>query len=260
MLNRQFLSRSKQALIAAAGSARNPRFAAVRRHGRGLLSPGQYAAIYKTVKAAPDLDVIDIGSAGGATAVSAALAKRDAGSERVVIAVEKCEGGSRSSYGGYDENRAFLENNFRHFGVDNRVRLFPHYLTLDNAPDLLGLLTGETIAGFIHDADGRIDRDFQLLGPRIAEGGFVIIDDVTDTVKYRPISVRYPFGGTKNITTWRLLEYFDELALFTLTRRMGPVVFGHIQAGADFSRIDNEKCQSIVDGVLREHAEATETA
>lgn len=116
--------------------AATPRFGGVQRRCRGMLSPLQYKSIYNLVRNAEDLDIVDVGSAGGATAISMALAKKDMGSTRSIVAVEKCTGGSRSDFGGYDENRAFLDANFAHFGVTQNVKLFPHYLTDENADEL----------------------------------------------------------------------------------------------------------------------------
>ena len=250
------LGRLKRQARVVLESMTEPRFSEVRKHTRGMLTPRQYRAIYDRVRNSEDLDVVDIGSAGGGTPITHALAKKDAGHRSATIAIEKCEGGSRAEYGGYSDNREFLEGNFSRFGVADRIRLFPHYLTYENAADLFELIKTDKIAGFMHDADGRIDRDFQLFGPRLADRNFVIIDDVTKNVKFRPISAEYPFGGCKNIITWRLLEYLKNKDLFVEDRRLGPIVIGHVPVGADFEAIEPSECEFIIDGVMAEHASA----
>jgi len=220
---RQYLRQIKRTASVAMEAIGAPRFAMIRTQCRGMLTPLQYKEIYDRVSAAPDLDVVDIGAAGGGTTISVALAKADQGHSSGVVAVEKCEGGSRSDFDSYDGNKRFLESNFASFGVADRIRLFPHYLTHENALEVSALIQTDQLAGVLHDADGRVDRDFALFGPRLAEHNFVIVDDVLNKADFKPISERYPFGGTKTLVTWRLLEYLKSLSLFVEEKCMGPI-------------------------------------
>lgn len=232
---------------------RYPRFQPIKERTDGLLTARAYSEIYRTALSGNDLDIIDIGAAGGGVSIACALAQRDRGWTSSVIAIEKCEGGSRTQIGDFQDNLMFLNDNLRHFGVHDRVRIFPQHLTDDNLDELMRLVRTPRIAGFVHDADGRIDRDFLLFWPRLVDGGFIIIDDYVFQRNFKPVSDRYPAGGTKKLLTYRLLNQFREWGLMQVDGRLGPVAFGHKPANGDFSSFDVGVCDRIRNEVQKEY-------
>ena len=96
-------------------------FLRIRKRARGMLPAHVYAELYNVARKAPDLDIVEVGAGGGAGSVSIALALVDAGKSSHLITVEKCEGGSRSKYGGRNENLLWLEQVFKDFGVADRI-------------------------------------------------------------------------------------------------------------------------------------------
>jgi predicted O-methyltransferase YrrM len=224
---------------------------------RGMLSPMIYRRLYFLTRALPDLDIIEIGAASGAASIALALGLKESGKSARLIVVEKLQGGSRARYGGYRDNLDIIQSNFRRFGVEERIVLFPHELTFDNGKDVLALVTTSQIAGFIHDADGRLDRDFLLFWPHLQPGGLIVIDDYSNTAHYTPLSDEHPQGGIKSVMTYRLLNQMIAWGLFTPSGgTMGSTIFGRKPHHATFGRFDLETCTRIIDGIKRERCEA----
>ena len=71
------------------------RFYTLQRDTEGLLSAAAYKRIYERMRAAPDLDTVEIGGAGGSASIAIAWAKIEGGHSSRHIVVEKLEGGSR---------------------------------------------------------------------------------------------------------------------------------------------------------------------
>lgn len=223
---------------------------------RGMLSPMIYRRMYLLARALPDLDIIEIGGASGAASIALALGLKESGKSARLIVVEKLQGGSRARYGGYGDNLDIIQSNFRQFGVEERIVLFPHELTFDNGKDVLALLTTSQIAAFIHDADGRLDRDFRLFWPLLQPGGLIVIDDYSNAAHYTQLSDEHPQGGIKSVMTYRLLNQMIAWKLFVPFGTMGSTMFGGKPHDASFGRFDLETCTRIIDGIKRERCEA----
>ncbi|WP_206756961.1 class I SAM-dependent methyltransferase [Tolypothrix sp. FACHB-123] len=203
----------------------------------------------------PDLDIIEVGGATGTGSVSLAWALKDQEKQSKLIVVEKCEGGTRVDVGGYAENLELIQSHFSKFGVSEQIRLFPKELTFENGEEAISLIKTPKLAAFIHDADGRIDRDFYLFWPLLCEGGLIIIDDYANEANYQPISERHPLGGAKLILTYRLLNQIMEWGLFKPTLKIGKTIFGIKPRNADFSRFNLATCQNIVAEIESERRE-----
>lgn len=224
---------------------------------QGMLDPKVYRELYRLAVESPDLDIIEIGGAAGAGSVALARGLVEAGKAASVIVVEKLEGGSRTELGARDDNIRRIESNFETHGVAHKVRLFPHELTFENGHEVVAMVATADIAALVHDADGRVDRDFFLFWPLLRDGGAIVIDDYADAPEnYRPISPRYPLGGAKGVVTYRLTNQLIAWGLFEPTLTMGNTLFGTKPAAADWSRFDRAACERIVAGVARERDEA----
>lgn len=80
-------------------------------------------------------------------------------------------------------------------------------------------------------------------------GGLIIIDDYKNHGKYLPISERHPTGGMKCLICYRLLNQFMEWGLFKLSHISGITAFGYKPEGADFSQLDLQACQKILEEI-----------
>lgn len=237
----------------------NPRFYKLRKKTNGMLLPIVYKKLYKLCTQLPDLDIVEIGGATGAGSVSIAWALRDTQKRSNLIVVEKCEGGTRTDIGGYEDNLKLIQQHFASFKADEKIVLFPHELTFENGAEVLSLIQTPRIAAFIHDADGRIDRDFYLFWRCLQPGGLIVVDDYANEPKYKPISDRHPQGGAKSVITYRLLNQIMEWGLFQPTEQIGKTIFGIKPLVADFDRFDLAKCQSIIEEVHQERNRVLES-
>lgn len=236
----------------------NPRFYKLRKKTNGMLLPVVYKTLYDLCYELPDLDVVEVGGATGAGSISLAWAMRDAKKRSNLIVVEKCEGGTRTDIGGYTENLELIQEHFAAFNAREKIVLFPHELTFENGAEVLSLIQTPQIAAFIHDADGRLDRDFYLFWERLQPGGLIVVDDYANEPKYKPISDRHPQGGAKSVITYRLLNQIIEWGLFQPTHKIGKTIFGIKPLNADFRRFDLAICQKIIEAVQQERNQVLE--
>jgi len=212
----------------------------IKREADGMLRPHVYEAIYKTVKRAPDLDILEIGGARGGSTVAIATAMRDSGKQSMLVTVEKFEGGSwEKTYRSpaYGDNYSWWQRNVRKFGVQDWVALYPHGVTDETADEVKALL-GKRLAGMMLDADGWVGRDFKHFWPLITPGGFIIIDDY-------PTSADNPHE--KKQRTYHLVNQLIRWGLFEITSRHADTVIGFKPHGADYSRLDMNRLQAISD-------------
>ena len=233
----------------------NPRFTELQRSTRGMLNPIVYRRLYRLARRLPDLPIIEVGGATGCASIALALGMKESGKHSKLIVVEKMEGGTRGDVGDYQTNVELVRANFRRYGVQDQIILFPHPLTLENGPEVVAL-AGGPIAAFMSDADGHLDRDFALFWPRLIPGGAIVVDDYSnrrDT--FRPISARHPQGGTKRLLTYRLLNQLMAWGLMRARGRFRDTVFGVKPEGADFGRFDPAVCATIRGGVAGEWAQ-----
>jgi predicted O-methyltransferase YrrM len=231
---------------------RNYKFRSLKKRAGGMLGPAVYQKIYELCRQLPDLDIVEIGGAAGAGSISIAWAMKDSLKKAKLIVVEKCEGGSRSDIGGYSENLSLIEKNFETFGVQDKILLYPHEITLENGSDVISLIETREIAAFIHDADGRLDRDFSLFWPILMSGGLMIIDDYVDKATYKPTSDRYPQGGIKSVMTYRLLNQIIEWGLFEPYDKIKSTIFGYKSSSADYSLFNLDVCRDIIEEIQTE--------
>ncbi len=205
-----------------------------------------YLRIWEEIRKHPDLDAVEVGAARGAGSVAAALGYKDFRGQGRLVVVEKFEGGSRAADGSYQENREAAEAAFRQFGVMNFIRLYPHHLHLNNSSEVLALIKTPRIGALIHDADGRIDRDFQIFWPLLIDDGFILVDDYENTLQEKTTQDGSTIRLTKKLLTYRLLNQFAEWGLFVFDKVFDGTALGHKPQGSSFSRFDQAICKRIV--------------
>lgn len=228
------------------------RFFALKQFTHGMLSPDVYREFYQRVKALPDYDILEIGGAHGAGSISMAWGLIDSGKSSKVITVEKCEGGSRSDFGGRSENLDTIVANLKAFGVDHKVDLFPHFLTEKNANKVVKKIDTKHLAALVMDADGRLDRDFKFFWDRLMPGGLIIVDDYDNVPEFTKVNARSPDGGTKKVMTYRLLNQLEDWGLFEREILIGDTLFGKKPLNSDFSKFNPKVMEKLIVELERE--------
>ena len=216
------------------------RFYVLQQETEGLLVPTTYEEIHRRVLALPDLDIVEIGGAAGTATIAMGWAMAESGKRSKLVVVEKCEGGSREKFGGRKENLDRIVRNLRSYGIEDRVILFPHYMTFENGAEVVALVKTPQIAALVIDADGHIHRDFHFFWPRLAEGGLIIIDDY------------HPDRSPKHALTYHLLNLLRDWRLIedvqviheTVFARKGPGPFENLNI-AEAQRVAAETCRQL---------------
>ena len=199
---------------------------AVKRETGGMLPVQVYGAVYQEIFNLPDLPFVEIGAASGTCSIVIAQALIDSKKISNVVSIEKCRGGSRDQFCSYDDNLCILNENLKMFHVEERVLLYPHSMTHKLSDELRDKIGSDQISGFMHDADGRLDRDFSVLWNRVIPGGLIIIDDFEDKI----ISLKSTNDSVeidiKKVLTYHLLNLLIEEGFFEPMFQIHNTVFG----------------------------------
>lgn len=210
------------------------RFTVLQWETDGLLSPGVYERIYETFKGGHIVDdVIEVGGAGGSASVALCWALQESASKAKLVVVEKCEGGTRSKYGGIQANIDRFWNSVAANGVRNRIVLIPEYLTLENGGLVLQKVRTQRIGGLLLDADGHIHRDFFLFWERLTRGAPVVIDDYHESL------------SPKHALTFAILNQFIAWGLVRQTDLIDTTFFGVKGDEQAFRNFDMSLCKTI---------------
>ena len=202
-----------------------PYFWYVKRRTRGMMTPFAYRELHDLALDLPDLPFVEVGAGAGASSIALARAFKYSGKRAPIISIEKCAGSSRAGYGGFDDNLRILNRNLSRFGVLDRVRLFALKFRERNADELFSLIGNSRIAGFMHDADGRLDRDFAVLWRRVVPGGLIVVDDyeMPDLEALSPMTAPLT---RKQLMIKRGLDLLIDAGMFVPERYHGHTVFG----------------------------------
>ncbi len=195
----------------------DPIFRRIKLQARGMLDPEVYAEISRAAARAKG-DILEVGTAHGAATVALALGAPEG---TRIHTIDKLTGGSRSHFGGIEENLAAVQSVLKSFGVEERVEV--HVGTSD-------AVHGQTGSGrlglLLLDADGCIDREMGLFYNRLAPGSPIVIDD------FRPDHIPSSrktdglFVDQKFRLTSMLVEYYLARGLLQRERIVGHTFFG----------------------------------
>jgi predicted O-methyltransferase YrrM len=152
----------------------------IKRRAGGLLVPKVYSAIYDVGKESSGGTFVEIGTAHGAATIALALGAKQQSAPFHIYTVDPFCGAysSRTAYGSVDQNVEIVRTNFNEFGVDENITVVPGL-----SSDLLRQFDPANISVLLIDADGRIDRDLDLLYDRLTPACQIILDDVDGNVK-----------------------------------------------------------------------------
>tara|TARA_B100000787_G_C16150241_1_gene276211 strand:+ start:319 stop:1146 length:828 start_codon:yes stop_codon:yes gene_type:complete len=152
---------------------------AVKRKANGMLSIDVYQEMYHLAqKVEQNTTILEIGTAHGAGSISLALGSQG---KNKVASIDKITGGSRDKFGTLEENKVIIKNNFKYFGVEKVIDFY-----IGTSTEIASHLPEElTISMLVIDADGAIDRDFELFYNKLLPGSTIIIDDYSNYVRIK---------------------------------------------------------------------------
>lgn len=211
---------------------------AVKERCNGMLPVEVYQRIYEVAVAAPAGNLVEVGCAHGAGTVCLAAGLRDSGRAGTVYTFEKIFGGTREAFGGIDENVRIIRGNFEHFGLADRIELL-----IGDVEDRAQEVPSDVPIGLLClDADGAIDRDFALFYDQVEEGAPIIVDDVMDRTRVKPIGRtrlnRSLKVDQKHRLTFRLLDLFRDKRLLDAGEVRGSDTWFGRKSPARFADVD----------------------
>lgn len=197
-------------------------------HANGMLPKETYKRIYEYCRTFSPHNVIEIGTAHGASAITIALSAIDFGYAAQITTLDPLSGRitSRSAYGDARANEEIIRRNFEKFGVADIINLFVG--TTDEHIEILhGLPRADLI---VLDADGRVDRDILNLIPLISGKTRFIIDDYGNMPK---ITI------THDGTTWLDLKHCITKSIVDKLVDAGALEIEEICGGTLFLSVAN---------------------
>jgi len=224
---------------------RHPFFAYIKITTKGYLYPSVYRALYDSALTAPEGHAIDIGPAQGGSTIAISTAYKHKKSLCTVYSIEKGKiSPALSDNDNIDLNRQVLEDNLKRFNVEKQTCVIMEYSheAFINAP------IPEPIALLSIDADGGLDRDFNIFYNNLAPGAQIILDDVENIINRHgkkllsgnesdiekhitdhnvdTLAAATPLG--KEILTYRFVEYLIAKNLLIKDKIVGSnTFFGH---------------------------------
>ncbi|MEL6168265.1 MAG: class I SAM-dependent methyltransferase [Pseudomonadota bacterium] len=187
---------------------------AIKEACNGMLPVRTYDEIYRRALTADEGIFVEVGTAHAAATVCLARALKDSGRSGRVYTFEKIFGGTREAFGGVHENVQIIQDNLSRFDVEDVVEL----IIGDVRDEAAQVPSDARIALLFLDADGRIDRDFELFFDRMQLGGQIYIDDVRN-------AARLGLDGTKGLAARFKIDQKHRISylLLDVFRRNGLV-------------------------------------
>lgn len=158
----------------------DPWGAEVKEYTGGQMHADVYSMLYHLAASMPfDHDILDIGCGMGACAMSLAKGLKESGKRSRVIAVDDCvtSPGGQHADKGHDWIYNTVIGNFNHFGVADKIKLWPHMLRPELAPEVKALITERKLSIMLVDASGDLINELAPFIDMIVPGGYLIIDD-----------------------------------------------------------------------------------
>jgi len=241
------------------------RFEKLKADVRGRLTPKVYAGLYKTGVECLSGNILEIGTATGASAIAIALGLKESGKQDSMITTIEKGHSSRSlrHKDDVEKNASMIQKNLSRYGVNDYV----HSL-MGDVEDVYHKVPDELV-GMMIDADGALDRDFKFFHNSLVSGAFIILDDYEDKIKYDLVTrsdealKRYeekkgatiekccPLG--KHYTTFRFCNYLMEKGVIKKDKVIGNTLFS--KKGRYFTDGDMEEMKMIRRKIMKEFVE-----
>ena len=192
---------------------------AVKRKANGMLSIDVYQEMYHLAqKVEQNTTILEIGTAHGAGSISLALGSQG---KNKVASIDKITGGSRDKFGTLEENKVIIKNNFKYFGVEKVIDFY-----IGTSTEIASHLPEElTISMLVIDADGAIDRDFELFYNKLLPGSTVIIDDYSNYVRIKK-DKKITRIDQKFRLTHMLVSFMEQASLLKKNKVIDSTYFG----------------------------------
>jgi predicted O-methyltransferase YrrM len=192
---------------------------AVKKKANGMLSIDVYQEMYHLAqKVEQNTTILEIGTAHGAGAISLALGSQG---KNKVASIDKITGGSRDKFGTLEENKVIIKNNFKYFGVEKVIDFY-----IGTSTEIASRLPEElTISMLVIDADGAIDRDFELFYNKLLPGSTIIIDDYSNYVRIKK-DKKITRIDQKFRLTHMLVTFMEQASLLKKNKVIDSTYFG----------------------------------
>ncbi len=190
----------------------------VKKKTNGMLSIDVYNEMYLAAQnIKKDTTILEIGTYHGATTISLALGLNK---NSKIITIDKlyC---MPNKFGTLQENKAIIENNFKYFDVEKNIDF---YLETSNEV-ALKLPKDMTLSMLVIDADGAIDRDFELFYNKLLPGSPIIIDDYSNTIRIQ-YEKKYTRIDQKFRLTHMLISFMEQEKLLEKHKVIDSTYFG----------------------------------
>ena len=190
----------------------------VKKVTNGMLSIDVYNEMYLVAqKIEKGATILEIGTYHGATTISLALGLDK---NNKIISIDKfyC---TPNKFGTLEENKAIVENNFKYFDVEKNIDF---YLGTSNEVSLK-LPKELTLSMLVIDADGAIDRDFELFYNKLLPSSPIIIDDYSDIVRIQ-YKKKYTRIDQKFRLTHMLISFMEQEKLLEKHKVVDSTYFG----------------------------------
>ncbi len=250
-----------------------PEFAKIKNLTHGYLSTKVYHEIYQAAFNAEEEIMIDIGPAQGGSSICLGLGIQQSGkTNSKVFSIEKGIG-SRAlpTLKDIEQNISTLKNNIEQYKLGDICTVLAgdvkEVYQKTNEPHPISLM-------FI-DADGALDRDFQLFYNRLSPNAYLIIDDYSNIIN-KLATERYlqwksysdienyvqskgansflelcPLG--KEYTVYQFVNYFLQQGLIIKDKVIGMTFFGRKANNREFQETDFQNLQQIRQQILQEY-------
>jgi len=190
-----------------------------------------------------------------------------------VISIEKGEGSSALINNDKEQNKIKLVSNIEDYGLSrySTVLMGDVREVSPQVPD------DKPVSCIFIDADGALDRDFELFFNRMPDNAFLIIDDYANIInrlarnnylkwKTQEEMDNYvrrkgatsfmalcPLG--KEYTTFQFVNYFLEKGLIVKEKMIGTTLFARKNSGSSFTEDNWKDLQAIRKNILGEYYE-----
>jgi predicted O-methyltransferase YrrM len=192
---------------------------AIKKKANGMLSIDVYQEMYRIAKKVKkNTTILEIGTAHGAGTISLALGSYG---KNKVLSIDKIIGGSRDKFGTFEENKLIIKNNFKYFGVDKIIDFY-----IGTSTEIALQLPKEMkFSMLVIDADGAVDRDFELFYNKLLPGSTVIIDDYSNYVRIKK-DKKITHIDQKFRLTYMLVSFMEQANLLKKNKVIDSTYFG----------------------------------
>lgn len=187
------------------------RFEEIKKNTNGYLDSTVYEELYNCALQAAKGVIIDIGPAQGGSSICFALAAKENKQIKKIYSIDKFKGSNAlKDYYSIENNIMHLHNNLKKYNLQDFVRTI-----VAGVDDIKEIVKNESISILFIDADGAIDRDFELFYNQIIDHGIIIVDDYEKKINIQASTRYLKWRSDKEINIFLENEGIPNLKMFT---------------------------------------------